>query len=457
MDGDSPDRGDDRSGLDPRLDRAIETTEALNDRIDTVADDLKDEFDASERRINDRIDDAADRLKAEVGDVGDDVSGLSGDLDDVQDAILTEVQRQHERTRDRVDDQHESTRGAVSDEAGATRDRVADEHGRTRAAIDDVDGAVDDLSDQVADEHDATRDRVDARADELSGEHDELSDSHDDLGDDIEDVEDTVNDRADDLEDEHAATRDRLDELEDGYIQDLLDEKDDHRETVADLKDETLAKVEEQAEKRVQDGKEYATKINADMAYVVESLTGDGFDHAAFQNAVGTGAQALGVEGVDTVDATDGGDMRTVMNVVYGEDTVTHGALDDPLTGATLSDEGGYTGVATTVWNSIVQQTYDELLDARHEGAAVDETVVSTVETYMTEGGDELERTLSSSLPETEVRGKAELLRFMDFTAQDVGRYLEDGAYEEAVETLEASYSPEGFRDIATGEIEVGA
>lgn len=434
--------------------------------------DRPGEVDETDRRleeIDDGIDRGFDTLRGDLDDVRDDVGGVSGDVDDLKD----EVQRQHERTRDRVsgeadatrdrvDDQHESTRGAVSDEAGATRDRVTDEHTRTRAAIDDVDGAVDDLSDQVGDEHEETRDVV---RDQGQQTRDVTETTADETQDVVRSEGDETRARVSDVGDDVAALDGKLDDLTEEALQDLLDEKDSRREDNERLMERLIDMADSEYSQDQLDTilgalakKDH--KHNSDMAAVITQLmgeqTGEGFDHAAYQNWTGTTAQSYGLEGVDAVDMADAQDVRNVLT--YEGKDGDFSVLTDPFQGVNAwNDKSGYGSVLRHTWTRLVDEvaTYVAEQDAR--GADVSTEVQETVLTYLEEGGEALEDIADGTAHAGKTDRELAVLQHFDYAARQVDQHLAAGEYEQAVEALDAAYDTDQVAEVLDGDLEVGA
>lgn len=437
-------------------------TDGSGDRPEEV-----EQTDSSLEELDEDIQDRFDDLRGDVSDLGRDIDDVGGSVDGLEDVVREEARETRETvedeagetrsevrdeasdTRETVRDEASDTRGTVRDEASDTRDVVRDEHDDTRGVVEDeVDEAVEEITDRVDDAEGAILDELGDLMDRLD-EHD--GDVREFFEENQEYLEEIAGDLAD-LGDDLAAHDERLQEFIDGV----------HSDYIENLK---TSWQPEQVERLQEAYERPMWKENVKDQYIATLLLagatdGDLSEYAPlfqmFTAETGKGMKGVESEELRDIDLSDAVDARTVVNVVYDRGGDGYGALNDPLTGATLADEGGYAGVVNTVWNSIVQQTYDELLDAKHEDA-VEDDVVETVEAYRNEGGEEVERTLSGSLGDTTSRGQMELLRFMDYTAQDVGRSLAEGQYEQAIEALEASYDPEGFEDIATGEIEVGA
>ncbi len=423
--------------------------------------DRPDEVDETDRRleeIDDGIDRGFDTLHGEVDALGDDVDDVGGSVDDLRD----EVQRQHERTRDRVGDEHASTRGAVSDEAGTTRDRVADEHTRTRAAVDDVDGAVDDLSDQVSTEHEETRDVV---RDQGEQTRDVVGAEGDTTRDTVRDEGDETRARVADVGHDVAALDGKLDGLTEDALQDLLDEKDARREQVEDLMGRLIDMADEeyspeQLDRIMTEMRRKDHKHNSDLAAVITHLmgeqTGEGFDHASYQNWTGTTAQSYGIEGVDSVDMAEAQNVRNVLT--YEGETGDFTVLSDPFDGVNAwDDKAGYGSVLRHTWTRLVDEvaTYVAEQDAR--GADVSEEVQETVLTYLEESGSALEDVADDSNHGNMADRELAVLQHFDYAARQVDQHLAAGEYEQAVEALDAAYDTEQVADVLNGDIEVGA
>ncbi|MFB6200126.1 MAG: hypothetical protein ABEJ83_04555 [Candidatus Nanohaloarchaea archaeon] len=412
--------------------------------------------------------DPTDDIESEVEEVDSRIDKQTELLADTVASVASDVTEAKDSIRDLEE------KGATEEQIRELTEKVEERFDTVQEDVSVVGESVEDIGEEVEKQGERTREELGS----VSSEVEEVGESVNEVGGDVEDVAGSVDEVGDDVE----GVAEDLSELENGLLQDLLDEKDERRREVV----ERMEQLYELADKEYTESQldtiletlaRKDLKHNNDVMAVIGHLFSeqdDGrFDHAAYQNVVGSNAQAYGIEDVDGLDLNNPQVVRNIRSF-YGEEDAEFNVLSDPLQGMNAwDDDVGYGNVLRHTWTRIVDETADYMAEMEAMGAEIDSEVQETVLEYLGEAGSKIEETADEAVqgsyparnlsdqgrrgdvssPDREISA----LLYLDKEASRIDSHLQAGEYEEAVNTLEEAYSQEEFQDILQGEVEVGA